>query len=877
MESLRRDIDDAIRLGDKKPDTARKRLFKSLRSILPDALPDPLPGSPHLPKEHPTPSEYAALNYTLAAELVRAFLERETSAEALVLSRGQVLDIWDLWWKQASGLTPDKVSRSPTSPARELGTGYIIDPQIVCSSICVLDDGLALIISDGVEVSPDEVHRQGRWLLARLHRTDFSPVERVVLYEFLRLRHWRYADRCRGLIRRTVETIISAARSMRKCLDSFGEVPMPLATDRAFDLQRPDPEADLMLEVVQMLRSCAIEGVGLIKVGERLLECAHAFGIDTTSRSFPGDTLSARDVDALVHRLAVRSRMIRFVWLDLFGYRFAKPSSLAPATMEPGTGCDCWVSLVGNPQAGKTTFTRSLVAALMPDQARFNDDPKKENSKRTVWTDSRVRLLEPSDFNKCARYGEIFDTDLDERMQEAMRSWCGPAPVGTTPTGHRHIAEVRTGQLARLRFYDIAGEEIKGRLDDDLRHEIRGGRLDASIYIDAEDRRDDPSSIHWLPRDIDEAFTERGPVYIVFNKADQIESSYSGPALEEMRRSFGCVDKPMKGDADFEEPVPEPFFSTRHLGLTLTKDSTHRTVLDRLVHVPSIARRPWFHERLRRDIRALSKIVDALLAAGRSNISFLYLTSIPNGRTSPADFGGIRALWRDLEGRVLQATRAGRRRWLRRLLVDQPKAGLFDAHDAFSKTDILFPPGASRPSTSSPGASRPSTSVVSSLEHWATEFEQLEGLCGQSDALKAVVNAGLVALKEAADVRVFASNVQRAISVLLPELGFSPELRQSQIVTHLAAQRQSAAPRVEQGEARDQPRDRPPDSHPHNRVQFDFYKGVEVPIGPSAEWIHDHCCPINSTRISSASEADRSADPFSARRATPRAVGARTD
>ena len=195
-----------------------QRVREAVRVLVKDALPKCLPQKPARPEKQQDCGEYAALSYTLAAEIVRFYPDRRSRGEASALSRGLVLDLWDMWWSLAGGIKPGEESRSPTSQSEEgvLDIGYIIDPMVLRSVFSTLDDDLARIFHDSAGYLDKEcLDRQGIWLLQRLHRKQFQQHERVVLYEFLRLRHWRQADRSIGLPVHSLEQLIRAARVNR--------------------------------------------------------------------------------------------------------------------------------------------------------------------------------------------------------------------------------------------------------------------------------------------------------------------------------------------------------------------------------------------------------------------------------------------------------------------------------------------------------------------------------------------------------------------------------------------------------------------------------------------------------------------------------------
>ena len=135
------------------------------------------------------------------------------------------------------------------------------------------------------------------------------------------------------------------------------------------------------------------------------------------------------------------------------------------------------------------------------------------------------------------------------------------------------------------------------------------------------------------------------------------------------------------------------FVSFRGFDLEPKGDTApHRQLLRQLDDSPSLLRRPHYHARVRADIQRLGWLVDNLAETGRRDISLVYLASIPDGRTKPEEFRGLRYLWKDLEDRVVRSTSRSRREAFRRLLVDTPVEYERKAAEAYERFEAVLSP-----------------------------------------------------------------------------------------------------------------------------------------------------------------------------------------
>lgn len=678
------------------PDENGLRLRQVVRSLVDKALEGSLPLEAASPEKEQDCGEYAALSYTLAAEIIHFYRDRNDTSH-LGLGRGLVLDLWDLWWFRASGIQLGKKPHIPSSSVAEgrLGTGLLIDPAIIRSAFMRLDDDIARILECNVD--KHLLKRQGIWLLRRLCHARFPLRQRVVLYEFLRLRHWYEVDCSSGIYlpRDSLELLIYAAKESKNSLRHKNKESMPTVSEDVFrsDSSEIEPQERLMLETLQILRSVKIDSdIKINEIGSHLIEVAGKLGIKTGE-------LSGIDINTLLLRLAASSRMIRGLCHDLLGYNFPKPSRSNPQSVSSSAGCDCWISVIGYRGAGKTTFMRSLVAALLPDGSQFNDP-------EIDWLISRASILNNEDFERSPTYAEIFgpDNSVKTRTTSEMSEWISGEcknNTGTKPSSQT-IAEIRTQHMARLRFFDLAGEEFfkdgLGEMDSKIRELLAARKPVATIYIDSEDTRKAEDRGIKFNLAVKHAFTEKGPIYIVFNKADMLLESYKEKkALEELKASIGHEgrwDHPREGDADHDPEATngsERFFSTRWLKLPETGVATHEDILAGIDELPTILRRPFFHDRLRKDITNVKNLLDNLLINGHRDITFVYLTSACCQRTTqPEHLCGTQEFWNDIENRVLTSTRDDRIAYLRKLLETNLKENLNTVSETYEPFDNLF-------------------------------------------------------------------------------------------------------------------------------------------------------------------------------------------
>ncbi|MDD2869307.1 hypothetical protein [Neomegalonema sp.] len=739
--------------------------------------PTPLSNHTATPDAPEATPENAALHYRIANEALRAYGRAEGRPAAL--SRGMILDFWDAWWSAAADLSEPEAARRilEQMDPNEGEKRRVVQPGLIRDALCGCDrDVAALVGADGLG-SEAELSRQILWQMRRLHRAPemFAAADRVALYELLFMRDLRFADPEAEFPTETLERLLQAADQTRRALEGEGGKP-PVAPESAFLslTEAPTAEAErrLALEALQFAASAHLRGRrNLDAAAARAVAGAGALGLEA-----PED--GAGELRRLLLRLAARSRMIRFALGDLLGHEFPRPISRSPAPQEVENLCDCWVAVVGRRKTGKSYFMASLAAALLPDEARL-DDPAATG--RDFWLEGRVRLLETAAFaREPKRDGIVASAFRSGTVQELVEKWRAQQDVLRTDESFAHVAEVDTPSMARLRFFDLAGEQIIhptfNDLGDDIKKVLQATAPAAAVIVDSDEPSVNAGHETADYADFARMIANKGaPIYIVVNKFDQIlkEGGYSEEALQELAHSMNYEDAPEESDADFGQAWP-PFLSLRDVD-SGEDGPSFADLLDHIDASPSLARRPYFQNRLRRDAQRLRNLIEALLAAGRRDVSLIYLIAARDGRRKPGEFRGHRLLWRDLEGRVLESTRLSRRKAVRRLLVEEPVDGEATAARVYAELDPVFSEKLPRlAAIREDGAPAPADSAHlegNALDHWRDFHRSSASFAGQ-EALQTVwrrVSHGLAAL------RGMEQACAQMVRVLLPEVGIDPD------------------------------------------------------------------------------------------------------
>lgn len=637
----------------------------------------------------PTP-EGAALHYRVAAEFVSRFRKYREGREgkdpdaAAALSRGLILDLWDMWGRAASGSSPD------STLLLEPGRGRVVEPAVVRDALCECDRDVArLLLRDKQEQGyshENALREQVRWQLLHLTRSKapFAAEDRAVLYELLRHFHYRFSDVDTGLCLDAVRRLVDAGQQFRRSVESLGETALPEAPQTAFraedgirvETEKLVEDQNRTIDTLQVLFSHGLgEEAVFDDLPKRILEAAKRKGIHSWSNDEKDERNEEEPFELLLRRMllfwAARSRIIRDALYDLLGYCFPTKESPPPEEQDVHTGCDCWIALVGNRQTGKTSFMRSLTAALMPDGTNLEPE-------EVEWSRSRVRFLKTSVFRESEDRTKVIE--LSETPKENLDGWLAGRKEKGTALVPPYIAEVDTGRMARLCFFDIAGEgmhdERTGRMKSDIAELLENHSPVAAVYVDSDpayaEHEDsverDKSLVDYSPVKVG----VNAPIYIIINKYDLFLKEYKGKAKEEMKRSLACEDEPTEHDAD-RKANTEAFFSLRQIAFDEGGVPTHNQIIGRLEDHPAVIRRPHYHKRLRKDIRRLGRLLDSLLKEGRRDISLAYLVSTPSGRKQPEEFHGMRVLWTDIETRVVSSTGQSRRKSIRKLLDEIPR------------------------------------------------------------------------------------------------------------------------------------------------------------------------------------------------------------
>ena len=395
---------------------------------------------------------------------------------------------------------------------------------------------------------------------------------------------------------------------------------------------------------------------------------------------------------------ATRSRILRYALHDLVEYEFPVPAreltgtEPPPASLRgPATGCDCWIAVIGHRRAGKTSFMNALTAALLPDDTDLDDEAKLSG----YWSMSKARLLMTSAFSEAKTRADAIKESkgLEEGL---LGPWLtGKVQPTTTTVESRNMIDVDTAYLARIRFFDLAGEHMyddaTGNPDIHVQKMLRDRRPAATIIVDdnnptrtAEEesraarrktsRKDSDEGMRDSDRTkyLDLVYDRSAPIYIIVNKCDYFLEKYAGDAEREMRESLSYTHEEPPGEYDVAHEAGNiPFFSLRDVDLT-GEAVSHQTVIERLRDLPSLVRRPHYFQRVVQDLKRLDWLFDGLLDRGARDITLVHLVLKRDGRSRPEQFSGLRAFWNEIEARLVDTTKNDRRRALRSLLVDLP-------------------------------------------------------------------------------------------------------------------------------------------------------------------------------------------------------------
>ena len=712
-------------------DDWRADVIRALRSVLEsDALPAPsmVAGPPGMSGETP---ENSALHYRIAWEIIRHFGLRETRDDAATFTRGMLLDLWDMWWRAAGNEMPGEEARRPEEvlPLGD-GEGRVVEPALIRDAYSTCDSDLAILLSPGRAVrdqgSPDGdvergLTRQIDWQLRRLCQSNdpFCRSDRAVLYELLRMHQLLLSEVEWKLPVDSVERLVEDAREFSDSIATFGETPLPRVSDAVFlnemkeNMDDGDErECTRIVDALLVIFAESSNGPdrSLETLPNRLREAAESLGF--LSQSDDG-SLGDEKFEAIVRRMllfwAARSCILRHALNDLLEYGFPVFGRELTETEPPpafpkgtATGCDCWIAVIGHRRAGKTSFMNALTAALLPDDADLDD----KANLGEYWSKSKAQLLMTSAFSEARTRADALKESkgLEEGM---LGPWLmGKAQPTTTTVESRNMIDVDTAYLARIRFFDLAGEHMyndaTGNPDIHVQRMLEDRRPAATIIIDdnnpartaeeesrAAKRRTSPKTPDDGMRDsdrtkyLDLVQDRSAPIYIIVNKCDYFLEEYVGDAEREMRESLNYTHEEPPDEYDVEhEAANIPFFSLRDIDLR-GDAVNHQSVIERLRDLPSLARRPHYSQRVMRDLRRLDWLFDGLLERGARDITLVHLVLKRDGRRQPEEFSGLRVFWKEIETRLVNSTKHDRRQALRSLLVDVPVEMEKRATDAF--------------------------------------------------------------------------------------------------------------------------------------------------------------------------------------------------
>lgn len=771
---------------------ARSAALSTLQGLA-KLCPTPLDKETHAPEAGPETPEKAALHYRLANEALRAYAQ---APKGMSISRGLLLDFWDVWWTAASGLSGREAAQR-VAEHMEPNEGLarrVVQPDLIRDALCACDRDVAFLLAGKGGLGGDgALVEQLIWQMRRLHGSSrpFAPADRAALYELLLMRGLSHGDGESGFLAGSLEILCEATKAARSALET-GKTSIPTASEQAFrsgegsDGQGPQAERALALATLQFIASAQALGLPLKAAVERAHEAARRFGF-----AAPED--EAADLRRLVLRLAARSRMIRHAMLDLLDHRFPTPIDRPPEPRPVEHVCDCWVSVVGRRKAGKSYFMLSLAAALLPNDRKLSEaeQEKDANRRAAFWNSSRVRLLDSQAFAQnpdraglvqsalrpsspvksgAMRLGD--EEGVREDLPTLLAQWLKQENIGRTTPAFNHVAEIDTPSMARLRFFDLAGEQIMHPELNELHRAsakmMREMNPVAAVIIDEDDEDANRENAQAKYVHFAQHIAGAGaPVYIVVNKADKLleQEGRSEEAREELTRSMSYRDRPEEWDAD----APWlPFLSLRDMAFSET-GPRFEDLLEHIDSAPPLARRPYFQKRLRHDVLRLENMIRALLEAGRQDVSLLYLVAARDKRDLPADFNGHRLLWGDLEARVLDSTRRSRRAAVRRLLVEDPVASEQKATEVYGRLDSIFQEALPHLlSVRSEPPEKPVRIAAKTAIDWTD-------LCESPDSDADLRLAWRRASHGVAARESFARSLGEAALTLLPELGVDPE------------------------------------------------------------------------------------------------------
>ena len=759
----------------------RVKILEALRQVVGQA-----PVCAHIleyrnPGQGPETPENAALHYRVTAEFVRRFSDRHheggKSDNAAMLRPGMLLDLWDIWW---CAMNPDPYGFEPDF---DRSRGHrLVEPALIRDALCRCHPDVRRWLLQGKEDYGDENALLGqiRWQLRHLTRSEvsFGDADRAVLYELMRHFHYLVADTETGQCSDAVKRLIEAGEQFRKSVESKGKTCLPEAPEAAFgDQDRnlpPDvPETERRtIDALQVFFSHGMSrDASFSGLAKHVLEAGKRLGVNP---QFNGELVRFDDTfEPFLRRLllfwAARSRILRYALEDLLDYRFPETKSSPPKPQTVSTGCDCWVALVGHRRRGKTSFMRSLTAALMPDGTKLEGD--------VDWSKSRVRLLWTDEFKIQDRNHNKVIKESAKKAGRDLNNWLNGEEVQATDKGPSYIAEIDTGHLARLCFFDVAGENMFdkdiGQMSPNTKKLLESRKPVAAVFVDSE-YADDRSRPEDGPQYSPVIAGENAPVYVVVNKYDLFRDDYAKDAEKEIEDSLAYTDVPAEHDADYQTKA-EAFFSLRQIDFGKDKTPTHRHIVERLDEIPSVARRPHYQQRLRKDIERLDWLFDDLLIAGRRDISLVYLVSASDRRKKPEEFGGIRKLWADIESRVIRSTAKSRREAIKRLLIDTPVKQDMEACRVYGGFEALFKATDFLRDNAEVG--RQPAQLSGAWEEFAMELQatmrHVDG--GTAEILTPLTDAlndlrSLIAKRCALQ-----ASLKKALAAFLPELGIKPD------------------------------------------------------------------------------------------------------